>query len=61
MVGESLSDFLSVLFGYGKYLVPALFFLLGSMKWLFVDFEIHNQRFFGIVLLVLSTLGLLHL
>ncbi len=61
MVGNFLNEYLRLIFGIGIYGLPILFALLGLTLFVSHRIRFDATRYLGIVLLVLSSLGLVHM
>lgn len=61
MVGNFLNEKLSLIFGIGIYGLPVLFLLLGITLFVSHRIKFDATRYLGIVLLIFSSLGLVHM
>lgn len=61
MVGNFLNEYLRLIFGIGIYGLPVLFLALGIILFLSHRIRFDATRYLGIVLLVFSGLGLIHM
>ncbi len=61
LVGNFLNEYLSLIFGIGIYGLPVLFLLLGITLFVSHRIRFDTTRYLGIVLLIFSSLGLVHM
>jgi len=61
IVGQWLDQYMSLFFGVGVYALPVLFLILGITLFLSHRVKLDTARYLGIILLVASCLGLIHM
>jgi S-DNA-T family DNA segregation ATPase FtsK/SpoIIIE len=61
MLGNFLNEYLRLLFGIGTFGLPILFLLLGLTLFLSHRIRFDTARYLGIMLLIFSSLGLIHM
>ena len=61
MVGNFLNEYLRLIFGIGIYALPVLFLLLGLTLFISHRIKFDATRYLGIILLIFSGLGLVHM
>ncbi len=61
VLGNFLNEYMRLLFGIGTYGLPVLFLALGGMLFLSHRVQFDAARYLGIILLVFSSLGLIHM
>ena len=60
-LGETIDTVLASLFGVGKWMIPFMFFILAGALFLARSLQFHLTRNIGILFLLSSILGLIHL
>lgn len=61
VLGTKLNEYLSLIFGIGIYALPVIFLTLGTMLFFSRRIQLDTTRYFGIFLLLFSSLGLVHM